>query len=142
MRYGSSTQAPVGAAANRFRDVVSGVGNADYGDAPAPYPVTLAANGARHFPSALFLGASVDSEADGSPTAAVGDGVDEDGVSAIASFVTATVSTTSSFSVVASAPGKLDAWIEIGSQQNEDQRSGVFLLSERETTMFAILWPG
>jgi uncharacterized repeat protein (TIGR01451 family) len=59
----------------------------DFGDAPAPYPTMLAANGARHgLRSDLFLGATADAEPDGQPNAgATGDDTDgnndADGVS-------------------------------------------------------------
>ncbi|MBN1995929.1 T9SS type A sorting domain-containing protein [candidate division KSB1 bacterium] len=57
----------------------------DYGDAPAPFPTTLADNGARHFRSGLYLGDTVDWETNGHPTAdAKGDdnlnSDDEDGI--------------------------------------------------------------
>uniref|UniRef100_UPI0023F322BC DUF7933 domain-containing protein n=2 Tax=Desertimonas flava TaxID=2064846 RepID=UPI0023F322BC len=68
----------------------------DFGDAPAPYPTTLAADGPRHgIPgydpasgtASLMLGSRIDSEADGIPTAAAdGDDTsqvdDEDGPAA------------------------------------------------------------
>ncbi len=85
----------------------------DFGDAPSPYPVTLANNGARHATGALFLGASVDAETDGSNSAAAdSDGSDEDGVFVITSFITTTVNTISSFSVISSGTGRLDGWID------------------------------
>jgi hypothetical protein len=53
----------------------------DYGDAPAPYPTTLAENGARHYPTGPRLGATRDAEADGAHSAdATGEGADDDGV--------------------------------------------------------------
>ncbi len=93
----------------------------DFGDAPtatqsfflSDYPTSLP-DGARHTTSALTLGAAVDSEGDGQPTvAADGDGADEDGVRFVTSAVTTTTTaTTASVLVTASAPGKLDAWID------------------------------
>ena len=93
----------------------------DFGDAPtasqsgfaADYPTTLP-SGARHTISALVLGSTVDSEGDGQPTAAAdGDAADEDGVQFVTSVVTtATAATIASVLVTASAPGKLDAWID------------------------------
>ena len=60
---------------------VTGDSFADYGDAPATYPVTYSENGARHLNVGPRLGALRDAESDGQPTAdANGDGVDEDGV--------------------------------------------------------------
>lgn len=65
----------------------------DFGDAPDPtYPILLASNGARHIINGPRLGASVDVEADGQPSAtATGDDVggtdDEDGVTFSTSLV-------------------------------------------------------
>ena len=53
----------------------------DYGDLPDAYGTTQASNGARHVVDSLKLGATVDTESDGTPSAnADGDGTDEDGV--------------------------------------------------------------
>ncbi|MGI9459870.1 MAG: FG-GAP-like repeat-containing protein, partial [Pirellulales bacterium] len=53
----------------------------DFGDAPAPYPTSLADHGARHTDTGPTLGFARDSETDGTPSAAAdGDGADEDGV--------------------------------------------------------------
>ena len=67
---------------NYLRDV-------DFGDLPNNYNMTTRAqNGARHQPGAIFLGATVDIDADGMPTAnASGDnlvGPDEDGIVVVA----------------------------------------------------------
>ncbi len=57
----------------------------DFGDAPAPFPTTLAQNGARHIVLPInnpTLGSTVDTEPDGQPSTQFdGDGADEDGVS-------------------------------------------------------------
>ncbi len=98
----------------------------DFGDAPSTsdtgfpnsYPVTVAEDGASHRIGALVLGNAIDAEADGQPDAqAVGDDNngedDEDGVFATADRIaTTTTATTSSFRVIASQSGKLDAWID------------------------------
>jgi len=88
----------------------------DFGDAPDPtYPTLLASNGARHIISPnLYLGATVDPEPDGQPTAnADGDDLDgnddEDGVTFFGPFV---LGYTYNFTVTASAEGKLDAWVD------------------------------
>jgi hypothetical protein len=58
----------------------------EFGDAPPPYPTSLASDGARHFPQGPRLGANRDKEHDGQSTAAAnGDDAagtpdDEDGV--------------------------------------------------------------
>ncbi len=96
----------------------------DFGDAPHSvlgppwqYPTLLADNGARHGVVTGFrLGAAIDSEADGQPTAnADGDDLngatpdDEDGVTLPAFLVTCE---SASVTVNASAVGKLDAWVD------------------------------
>ena len=49
----------------------------DYGDAPAPYPVTLSDDGARHAIGSLYLGAAIDADPDGQPAGgALGDDAD------------------------------------------------------------------
>ncbi len=102
----------------------------DYGDAPTAaqsgftndYPVTLNQDGARHTITSLFLGATVNGEADGQPSAlANGDGNSDDGVSAVASqLTTSAASTKSSFRVIATEPGKLDAWIDFNQDGDWD----------------------
>lgn len=84
----------------------------DFGDAPAPYPVTLAQNGARHIVGPLFLGEIVDAEVDGTPSVNANGDDGDDGVFVLSTFITTNVATTSSFSVTASQAGKLDAWID------------------------------
>ncbi len=85
----------------------------DFGDAPTTYPITLAQNGARHSVGPVFLGASIDDETDGTPSAAANaDGAD-DGVTLIASlFKVNGAASRSSFRIVASQVAKLDGWID------------------------------
>ena len=87
----------------------------DFGDAPesgTDFPTALANDGARHvLGSGLFLGATVDAEADGQPDAnAAGDGSDEDGVT----FATLTAGTNAAITVAATVPGTavLNAWVD------------------------------
>jgi hypothetical protein len=88
----------------------------DFGDAPDPsYPTLAASNGARHLLGGpLWLGNAVDPEPDGqpSPNANGDDNVgidDEDGVS----FAYALIGGQSSLmQVIASAPGRIDVWID------------------------------
>ncbi|MFK8112781.1 MAG: GEVED domain-containing protein [Rubripirellula sp.] len=88
-------------------------GGIDFGDAPSGYPVTLAEDGARHTTTSLFLGAGFDSEAEGQPSEAADADAADDGVFVIAdAIVVAGTMTTSSFSVIASEAGFLDAWID------------------------------
>jgi len=89
----------------------------DFGDAPEPYPTTIADDGARHAAVGPLLGAGRDTEANGAPTpGATGDdttgGDDEDGVSFGAIRVGALGRQATL--TIANAPGgaKLDAWID------------------------------
>ena len=88
----------------------------DFGDAPDPtYPTLFASDGARHaLGGALFLGAAVDAEVDGQPSAgADGDdlagGDDEDGVVFTSPLH---VGETATVDVTASGAGLLTAWID------------------------------
>jgi len=87
----------------------------DFGDAPDPsYPTLMASNGARHMPSAFFMGASMDCEVDGQPNVgASGDDDsfmdDEDGVVFLTSLVPGQKATVQ---VTCSQNGFLDAWID------------------------------
>lgn len=88
----------------------------DWGDAPDPtYPTLSGSNGASHviLPN-LFLGATIDAEADGQPNAtATGDDIsgtdDEDGVVFTSAL---TPGGTTTVDVTASAPGMLNAWVD------------------------------
>ncbi len=99
--------------------------NMDFGDAPAgafigaaDYPTRLAQNGARHRAGGPRLGSALDTENDGQPASqSLGDdaqpGDDEDGIQFnLAVLVSSTQNNISSFTVTASAAGKLDAWID------------------------------
>ena len=86
---------------------------ADFGDAPAPYPVAAANDGAQHEVSGPTLGLTVDSEADGANSSlATGDGADEDGVV----FGGVNAGRTDASVVVkvrnASLGGRVDAWVD------------------------------
>ncbi len=96
--------------------------NLDFGDAPDPlvatsgqYPTLLASDGARHvIVPGFHLGSSVDDEPEGQPDAnATGDdndgNDDDDGVTLTGPLVPGMGAT---FTVTASAAGKLDAWID------------------------------
>ena len=87
------------------------LGGLDFGDAPAPYPVLLSENGARHAPTGLTLGSNRDGEADGTHSLnADADGVDEAGVT-LGTIRVGQSGVTISVAVSGSA-GKLDAWID------------------------------
>ena len=97
--------------------ITGGVDSLDFGDAPDPtYPTLLASNGARHIiVPGVFLGATIDPEADGQPAVdALGDdnldGIDdEDGV-----VFTSLVNPGNpvNVKVTASVGGFLDAWVD------------------------------
>ncbi|MDC0935482.1 FG-GAP-like repeat-containing protein [Pirellulales bacterium] len=91
----------------------------DFGDAPFPYPTTLAESGAEHVivPGGPQLGIAVDSEPNGghSPEAD-SDGSDDDGV-AFGTIQVGAVTATVSVSVVGIA-AKLDAWIDFTGDGN------------------------
>lgn len=83
----------------------------DFGDAPSPYPTTVAENGARHDPVGPTLGASRDAEPDGTNSSnANSDGSDENGVT----FGTIQIGSSGATVTVnvQGAAGKLDAWID------------------------------
>jgi VCBS repeat-containing protein len=98
----------------------------DYGDAIdselAPqYPTLLINNGARHVvldtPDRLFLGAAIDVEADGNPSAnADGDGLDDDGVDTSVGIFTPTFETP--LLITSSGVGFVDGWVDFNQNGN------------------------
>ncbi|MEP6169485.1 MAG: Ig-like domain-containing protein [Rhodopirellula bahusiensis] len=106
----------------------------DFGDAPDSYGTLSASNGASHgILSGLSLGATVDRESDGQPTAdATGDGADEDGIQFTGPLVPGT---TSSIQVTVnnSTGGQayLQGWIDVDG-------SGTFDSDERFITNQAL----
>src|SRR5262249_34987094 len=82
----------------------------DFGSAPAPYPTTLAQNGARHIISnGLFLGSGVTASPDGVPSATADNGLAGDGVV----FNTPLVpGTTATITVTVSKASFLDGWVD------------------------------
>ncbi|MGE0696738.1 MAG: FG-GAP-like repeat-containing protein [Pirellulales bacterium] len=90
---------------------VAGIGDLDWGDAPAPYPTLSAENGARHVAAGPRFGATRDGEPDGVHSAnADADGADEDGVT-FGTIRVGALDATATVNVQSSA-GKLDAWID------------------------------
>ena len=86
---------------------------ADFGDAPESFPVTRNQDGAHHISGTLRLGSQIDSEFDGVISLSASDDDGDDGVMTIASLLgVAGVATTSSFEIIASESGRLDAWID------------------------------
>ena len=93
----------------------------DFGDAPAPYPVTQSNDGARHEVSGPTLGQTIDSEADGANSSlAGGDGADEDGVV----FGAVNAGRTDASVVVkvrnAALGGRVDAWVDFNGNGKAD----------------------
>ena len=111
---------------NRFSLI--GFGQADFGDAPAPYPTTQAMDGAAHGNAGPFLGLLRDIESDAdigatvnfllddesgdSVSIRVGDGSDEDGVSVTGALVAGDIAMRGGLVVTSSSQGSLDAWID------------------------------
>lgn len=100
----------------------------DFGDAPGPYPTLLADDGARHnLEGGLTLGASIDLELDGLPSAdATGDGSDDDGIIFLSNGISAS-DVFSHIQVEASGDGLLSGWIDFN-------RDGVWDASEQIIT--------
>jgi len=90
--------------------------SSDFGDAPSPYPVTLAEDGAEHTATGPTLGATRDTEADGTHSAAAdADGSDEDGVVETADDHLVAGQTGASVTInIQGAPSgaRLDAWMD------------------------------
>ena len=86
---------------------------ADFGDAPEPYPVTLAEDGVRHEATGPQLGSTRDSEVDGTHSGnADADGADEDGVT-FGTIMVGQLDATVTVNVQNAPEGaKLDAWID------------------------------
>jgi uncharacterized repeat protein (TIGR01451 family) len=122
MRFRLSSAGGLGPAGDapdgEVEDYAVTIQTVDFGDAPNTYGTTFGANGARHVVVPGFsLGATIDSETDGQPSAAAnGDGADEDGVSFTSGSLfkacaaqTITVNLTNTAAI---ATPKLDAWID------------------------------
>ncbi len=103
----------------------------DFGDAPSAYPITLAQDGARHSLGPLFLGETVDPETDGTPSVNADSDDGDNGVFVLTTLITTDVATASSFSVIASQPGKLDAWIDFNGD-NDWNDAGEQIFASRD----------
>ncbi|MFP6764906.1 MAG: GEVED domain-containing protein, partial [Planctomycetaceae bacterium] len=103
---------------------------ADFGDAPASYPVTRSDNGAEHAAFGPMLGATRDMETDGTHSASAdADGADEDGVLETGDYIVAG-QTASSVTVNvqnASSGALLDAWMDFNADGDwEDAGEQIF----------------
>lgn len=85
----------------------------DFGDAPLPYPVTLTEDGARHAATGPRLGATRDTETNGTHSADAGaDGGDEDGVSGWTNVAVGRAGASVTVNVQNAPDGaRLDAWM-------------------------------
>ena len=106
----------------------------DFGDAPDPFPVTLADDGARHtIVDGFQLGAAADLDFDGQPSPTANgdddDGEDdEDGVSFDTPLI---IGQEATITVTASAAGRLDAWIDFnGDDDWSDPADQIFVSQE------------
>ncbi|WP_250928199.1 glycosyl hydrolase [Aporhodopirellula aestuarii] len=128
VRVTASDASDVAASDQFLITIMAAAATLDFGDAPAGYPVTLAQDGARHTVGTLRLGNAIDPEADGVASAAAdSDGADDDGVTSLATAIASTTSATrSSFAIVASAAGKLDAWIDFDGSGNWSGSEQIF----------------
>ena len=120
---------------------VTALAQLDFGDAPdgqtlsngvtAAYGTLLANDGARHVivgANPLHLGATVDSETNGSPSLAANTEIDDDGIKLPGAMFAGREVTVI---VNSSGTGKLDAWIDFG-------RDGKFDASDRIATSFPV----
>ncbi|HEX2835594.1 MAG TPA: GEVED domain-containing protein [Thermoanaerobaculia bacterium] len=117
-------------------DYLVAIGATDFGDAPDSYGTLLASNGPHHVVAAGFsLGATVDSESAGQPSAdANGDGADEDGVT-IPPTLVACSSTNLTITLTNTAgvnTPRLDAWIDFDA-------NGIFDASDRIATSLPLV---
>jgi hypothetical protein len=87
----------------------------DFGDAPAPYPVLKADNGARHeIVEGFMLGNAVYSTVDGRPSDLADSDLGDDGVEFLSPLTAAyeTRLTVFATGITAEQPGYLDAWLD------------------------------
>ncbi|MDC8014151.1 GEVED domain-containing protein [Tahibacter soli] len=148
----AGTATPTGAALDgEVEDYAVATAGYDYGDAPAPYPTTRTQDGARHRvldTANPTLGAAVDTEADGQPSAAAnGDDLagtpdDEDGVVFPSTLVPGTNGTVT---IAAGATGGLvDGWIDFNADGDFDDAGEQILAShalaaaQSENVTFAV----
>lgn len=97
---------------------VAGLADVDFGDAPVPYPTTLAKLGAGHGAVGPTLGASRQSDSDGVHSPTAGGDADDDGVQ-LGSYRVGQLDAALEV-VVANAPAgaRIDAWIDFNRDGN------------------------
>ncbi|MBN2000343.1 PKD domain-containing protein [candidate division KSB1 bacterium] len=104
----------------------------DFGDAPAPFPTTMANNGARHLVSDLYLGEFIDWEGDGinSPGADADDKTnkdDEDGIEFVPPLVPGYPF---QMRITPSNSGWLNAWIDYNQDNDWDDPQDHLIIME------------
>lgn len=119
----------------------------DFGDLPAPFPTLLVDNGPSHLASGPRLGLSLDTEADGQPSAAAdGDdanGVQDDEEGVVFAPLIFAGQVDAQVSVTASEAAKLDAWIDFNADGNfagasEQIFAGLDVVAGENSLTFAI----
>ncbi len=94
-----------------YRQIISDPG-IDFGDAPPPYPTTIANGGtgpSHVIVPGYFLGSTITPEDDGIPSANATGDTGDDGVTFNAMLV---ANSTTAVTIVASAAGRVDGWID------------------------------
>lgn len=128
--------APTGPAANgEVEDYVAPLRGLDYGDAPDGYGTTASASGPNHLISTgLYMGASIDADADGQPGVnADNDGADEDGIATLPAFNTDSGQSVALNVALTNTTGQgafLACWIDFN-------RDGSFDAGERQAATLA-----
>ncbi|MFP6768495.1 MAG: FG-GAP-like repeat-containing protein, partial [Planctomycetaceae bacterium] len=115
---------------------------ADFGDAPSPYPVTRSENGAEHIPTGPILGETRDKEVNGVHSAAAdADGSDEDGV--VDTGADLVVGQTGANVAVkiqdATGGAKLDAWMDFNQDGDWDDSGEQVIVSEAVANGYNVL---
>ena len=103
----------------------------DFGDAPIGYPVLSANDGARHrFVPGIYLGDSVDVDAEGQPSVRADRDVFDDGIQFDSLFIPGAPF---QFTAVASVNGLLNAWIDLNADGDWDD-AGERIVANRALT--------
>jgi hypothetical protein len=114
----------------------------DYGDTPSTYPTLFADNGARHVESKIFLGAHLDMELDGQPSAGAdgddldADGDDEDGILLASQITRGNKMDFAAWIAYSTATGGyLNAWVDLNADGDWDDLYEHALIDEKVNTV-------
>ncbi|MFO1003987.1 MAG: choice-of-anchor Q domain-containing protein, partial [Planctomycetaceae bacterium] len=101
----------------------------DFGDAPTPYPTPLNESGPRHIATGPMLGATRDTEVDGTHSAnADADGADEDGIAASGPLI---VGQTTDITInVQGGSGFVNAWADLNRDNDWNDLGEQFLTNQ------------